>query len=167
MLSPNQTQQSNGVWSLEEWELIERRMRVRALAETSEQAAWNIISRQARAVMRAYTTSFFIVSRFLPAVKRTEVEVVYAAVRYPDEIVDTFPLERAEQLRRLDEWSEGYEAGLAAVQFTTRCETACRAFWRVLRKSSASAASRRSTIAPFSLRCAAMLSRARSRRSRI
>jgi len=114
MLSPNQTQQSNGVWSLEEWELIERGMRTRALAETSEQAAWNIISRQARAVMRAYTTSFFIVSRFLPAVKRTEVEVIYAAVRYPDEIVDTFPLERAEQLRRLDEWSEGYEAGLAA-----------------------------------------------------
>jgi phytoene synthase len=64
--------------------------------------------------MRTYTTSFFIVSRFLPAAKRAEVEAVYAAVRYPDEIVDTFPLERDEQLRRLDEWGDRYETGLAA-----------------------------------------------------
>ena len=64
--------------------------------------------------MRAYTTSFFIVSRFLPRAKRDEVEAVYAAVRYPDEVVDTFPLEAAERLRLLDEWAAHYEKGLAA-----------------------------------------------------
>ncbi len=64
--------------------------------------------------MRAYTTSFFIVSRFLPAAKRAEVEAIYAAVRYPDEVVDTFPLAPAEQARMLDEWQSFYEVGIAA-----------------------------------------------------
>ncbi|HEY0101750.1 MAG TPA: phytoene/squalene synthase family protein [Pyrinomonadaceae bacterium] len=114
MLASNKTDQSHVVWGVEEWESLERRTREHALAQSSEAAAWKSITRQARGVMRAYTTSFFIVSRFLPAAKREEVEAVYAAVRYPDEIVDTFPLACAERLRLLDEWSEGYEEGLAA-----------------------------------------------------
>jgi phytoene synthase len=105
---------TGGVWSFADWESLERRTRERALAGSSEQGAWRVITRQARGVMRAYTTSFFIVSRFLPTTKRAEVEAVYAAVRYPDEIVDTFPLSRVERLRKLEEWSEGYEEGLAA-----------------------------------------------------
>jgi phytoene synthase len=117
MLSPNSsssTTEDGGVWTLAEWEAVERETRARALAANSERAAWLVVTRRARAVMRAYTTSFFIVSRFLPAAKRAEVEAVYAAVRYPDEIVDTFPLARAEQLRLLDEWGERYEQGLRA-----------------------------------------------------
>lgn len=114
MLASNKTNQSNIVWSLADWESVERRTRERALAESSERAAWLVITREVRSVMRAYTTSFFIVSRFLPATKRAEVEVVYAAVRYPDEIVDTFPLRRDERLRKLDEWGDAYEEGLVA-----------------------------------------------------
>lgn len=117
MLSPNKTNGNGSVWTLEEWEAVERRTRERALLLTtknSEQAAWRIINGEARRVMRAYTTSFFIVSRFLPASKRAQVEAVYAAVRYPDEIVDTFPIGREECLRRLDEWGDFYEAGLAS-----------------------------------------------------
>ncbi|HVF68498.1 MAG TPA: hypothetical protein VM914_12590 [Pyrinomonadaceae bacterium] len=67
-------------------------VRARALAAASEDGAWRVLAREARGVMRAYTTSFFIVSRFLPSRKRAEVEAVYAAVRFPDEVVDTFPL---------------------------------------------------------------------------
>lgn len=114
MLASNRKHQHNSAWSLADWESLERRTRERALAEVSERAAWLAVNKEARAVMRAYTTSFFIVSRFLPAEKRAEVEAVYAAVRYPDEIVDTFPLRREERLRKLDEWGEGYEEGLAA-----------------------------------------------------
>jgi 15-cis-phytoene synthase len=114
MLASNKTNQNNSVWTLADWESLERRTRERVLAESSEGAVWSVINREARGVMRAYTTSFFIVSRFLPAVKRAEVEAVYAAVRYPDEIVDTFPLGRDERLRKLDEWGDGYEEGLAA-----------------------------------------------------
>jgi phytoene synthase len=62
--------------------------------------------------MRAFTTGFFIVSRFLPPAKRDRVEVIYASVRYPDEVVDSFPLSPAERTRRLDRWSDAYETAI-------------------------------------------------------
>lgn len=108
------TAHTEEVWGVAEWTTLAQRLRERALQARSESAAWRVIARQARVVMRAYTTSFFIVSRFLPAAKRAEVEMIYAAVRYPDEIVDTFPLAAPERLRRLDEWEKCYEVGLVA-----------------------------------------------------
>ncbi len=104
---------SQRVWRAEEWAALERATSVRARAARDERARWSVINREARRVMRTYTTSFFIVSRFLPAAKREEVEAVYAAVRYPDEIVDTFPLAVEARRMMLDRWQEGYEAGLA------------------------------------------------------
>lgn len=95
------------------WERLEHLTRARALSAPTEGAAWRIISKQDRAVMRAYTTSFFIVSRFLPPVKRALVEAVYAAVRYPDEIVDTFQLGEGERMRMLEEWENFYDTALA------------------------------------------------------
>ena len=41
------------------------------------------------------------------------VEVVYAAVRYPDEVVDTFPIDQEERCARLDIWEEAYKRGLS------------------------------------------------------
>lgn len=66
----------------------------------------------ARRTIRAFSSSFFIVTRFLPKAKRRDVEIVYANVRYPDEVVDSLPLSCDEQLRRLDQWQRAYEAGL-------------------------------------------------------
>lgn len=106
--------QATEVWSPEEWKRLDQQTRARALAASSEQAAWRLIIKEARRVMRTYTTSFFIVSRFLPAAKRAEVEAIYAAVRYPDEIVDSFPLANSERLRMLDKWQEDYELALRA-----------------------------------------------------
>ena len=40
-------------------------------------------------------------------------EVIYAAVRYPDEIVDTFPFAAARKIELLQQWADGYENGLA------------------------------------------------------
>lgn len=100
------------VMSMDEWALREQRTREGALRARSEGATWRVLNREARCVMRAYTTSFFIVSRFLPRAKREEVEAVYAAVRYPDEVVDTFPLDAVERLRLLDEWGAHYETGI-------------------------------------------------------
>lgn len=108
------TTRTEEVWGVAAWAALERRTRERALRARTEVAAWRVIARQARVVMRTYTTSFFIVSRFLPAAKRAEVEMIYAAVRYPDEIVDTFPLAAPERLRLLDEWEKCYEVGLVA-----------------------------------------------------
>jgi phytoene synthase len=84
------------------------------LAAPSETAARKILARAARTVLRTFSSSFFVVTRFLPPQKRAQVEVIYAAVRYPDEIVDTFPLTAEEKLDRLDAWESWYEKALEA-----------------------------------------------------
>lgn len=108
------TEATQDVWSFADWSMLERRNRARTEGISSEKILWRRLTREARKVMRAYTTSFFIVSRFLPPEKRAQVEAIYAAVRYPDEIVDTFPLSASEKVRLLDEWQEFYEIGLRA-----------------------------------------------------
>jgi phytoene synthase len=126
------------VWSIEEWTRLEQRTRARALQVDSEQCAWSLIIKQARRVMRAYTTSFFIVTRFLPTNKRAEVEAIYATVRYPDEIVDTFPLTVKERLSLLDRWQEKYEVSLQTLSLADalRQEVPCflAAFAKVVRE---------------------------------
>ena len=101
------------VWSEADWVAFERDTRRRALAEADPHAAWDRVVRASRKVMRTYTTSFFIVSRFLPRHKRDRVEVIYATVRYPDEVVDSFPLSPTDRLRRIEEWAAAYETALA------------------------------------------------------
>ena len=93
---------SNETWSEAEWNLLEQRTQRAAAEAGSEAEAWKIIVRQARVVLREYSTSFFIVTRFLPPEKRDKVEAIYAAVRYPDEIADTFPISAEERAARLD-----------------------------------------------------------------
>src|SRR5687768_15394634 len=104
---------ANEYWSQERWNRLEDEMRALVLQAETTEAARQIVTRRARASMRVYTTSF-IVTRFLPPAKRDKVELVYAAVRYPDEIVDTFPLSARQQTRLLDEWAAQYETGLNA-----------------------------------------------------
>ena len=103
-------------WNFDDWRRLNDQTRSRVLQASSDDAAWRLISKQARRVMRAYTTSFFIVSRFLPPKKRAQVEVIYAAVRYPDEIVDTFALPPSQKRGLLDRWQRSYETA-------TQCET--------------------------------------------
>ena len=96
-------------WTDADWRQLERETARRALRCRTEHAAWEEIQRHARRVLSTYSSSFFIVTRFLPPAKRAQVEVVYASVRYPDEIVDTFPLSAAERIERLQSWGEQYE----------------------------------------------------------
>ncbi len=97
-------------WAEAEWDRLERVTSRVALAVPSESR--RTVGREARAVLRAYSTSFFLVTRFLPAHKRDKVEAIYAAVRYPDEIVDTFPLTPEEKLEKLNGWLASYEVAL-------------------------------------------------------
>ena len=100
------------MWSRDRWNEIEQETRRRALAAGTEEGAWEVLTRQARAVLKTYSTSFFIVTRFLPAAKRAQVEAIYAAVRYPDEVVDSFPLTQVERAKDLDAWTESYDMAL-------------------------------------------------------
>lgn len=101
-------------WSEDYWARLEQQTGSSSLAAPSESEAWEIIIKQARHILKSYSTSFFIVTRFLPPGKRAQVEAIYAAVRYPDEIVDTFPLSTAARDQLLDKWAADYEAGLSA-----------------------------------------------------
>lgn len=111
---PAQAAADPSVWTETEWNAFEAATRRRALAARDDAGAWAVIVRAARRVMRTYTTGFFIVSRFLPRAKRDRVEVIYATVRYPDEVVDNFPLSAAERDARLNAWGAAYETALAA-----------------------------------------------------
>lgn len=123
---------------MEAWRRRELKAREGALRAGSEGAAWRVLNREARRVMRAYTTSFFIVSRFLPRAKREKVEAVYAAVRYPDEVVDTFPLGAEARLHLLDQWGAHYEAGIESASLHEALERGVPAhlagFTRVVRE---------------------------------
>lgn len=99
-------------WNQEQWRQLETALRLELIAPSNEKAAWKQVTRAARRVMARYSTSFFIVSRFLPPCKRDRVEVIYASVRYPDEVVDTFDIPNEQRFQRLNEWSRDYEKAL-------------------------------------------------------
>jgi phytoene/squalene synthetase len=99
-------------WSLAEWEALEYRLRKELGNHRGDREAQRIITRKARRVMRHYTTGFFIVSRFLPKHKRDDVELIYAAVRYPDEVVDTFDIPAEQQCKLLQHWRISYERAM-------------------------------------------------------
>jgi phytoene synthase len=100
-------------WTEAQWLELERETARRALGCRTEHGAWEAIQRHSRRVLSSFSTSFFIVTRFLPPAKRAQVEVTYAAVRFPDEIVDTFPLSGSERFERLRRWEDRYEQALA------------------------------------------------------
>ena len=145
------TIKANPIWDEAEWDQLEKRTHLFATAAASDEAAWAIIVRQARRVLRTYSTSFFIVTRFLPPEKRARVEAIYAAVRYPDEIVDTFALAPRERAALLNRWAIAYETALAAptVQDALRQNVPCflASFSRVVREANIPAEHYRSFLA--------------------
>jgi len=102
------------VWTEEDWRRLQQRAAAVLLRCPDVRPARGAVAHLARKVMRRYTSSFHLVTRFLPGDKRRDVELIYANVRYPDEVVDTFPLSSDERLERLDRWGSAYERALVA-----------------------------------------------------
>ena len=101
---------SDPVWSQDEWERLHQLQAHLILEASDEEKATRIASHWGRKVLRRYSSSFFAVTRFLPAGKRDDVEMVYAAVRYPDEVVDSFPLDAEEKSDLLAQWRNWFTA---------------------------------------------------------
>ncbi|MCX7936549.1 MAG: phytoene/squalene synthase family protein [Bacteroidota bacterium] len=106
-------QRTSRDWSYEQWQNFEQSIRAQLATAHSNSHAHKIIADAAWRVLRHYSTSFFIVTRFLPRQKRRDVELIYAAVRYPDEIVDTFPLDSSTKRTLLALWRTQYERALS------------------------------------------------------
>lgn len=100
-------------WTIADWGALETRVNARAATAPSDEAALWAVRNASRGVLRAFSSSFFLVTRFLPPAKRASVEIIYAAVRYPDEIVDTFPLSPEEKTARLATWESQYLRAIA------------------------------------------------------
>ena len=99
-------------WDERHWGALQDRVHRDLRKAHSPEQGWNVIVKAARRVIRTYSSSFFLVTRFLPSPKRACVEVTYAAVRYPDEIADTFSLPAARKLDMLRAWRESYLGAL-------------------------------------------------------
>ena len=100
------------VWNFEDWEQMENKSKSHLKKMENELKMKEHLVNLARLVLRAHSTSFFIVTRLLPKPKRDNVELIYCAVRYPDEIVDSFNINEQKKKLLLDDWSRKYEIGL-------------------------------------------------------
>jgi len=107
-------------WTFDYWQQLEAVTCQQAQNAPTDKKAWSQISTQARYVLRSYSTSFYIVTRFLPPTKRAKVEAIYAAVRYPDEVVDSFNLPMRERYKLLDSWQTQYEIALSVSSIRER-----------------------------------------------
>ncbi|HQH52766.1 MAG TPA: phytoene/squalene synthase family protein [Candidatus Hydrogenedentes bacterium] len=119
---------SRNEYSLADWERFMAQTRAEVRDAASDSEAWAAAVRSSRHVLRNYSTSFFIVTRFLPRVKRDQVEVIYSALRYPDEIVDSFAWDESRKLEALDVWTVQYDAALAAPSLRAAVEAGTPVF---------------------------------------
>ena len=86
-----------GEWSPEEWMDYEKSHLNKLNSPSSDNNGINVAIKYSRKVLKTHSTSFFIVTRFLPKYMRNEVELVYGSVRFPDEIVDSFNISDIEK----------------------------------------------------------------------
>lgn len=116
------------LWTEADWARLDDLVRCQVGSARSEAEASAVVAAHARTVIRAFSTSFFIVTRFLPPAKRALVELIYAAVRQPDEVVDTFPLDAAEKRLRLDGWRAAWERARGHGSITESLAAGCPVF---------------------------------------
>ena len=87
------------------------------ISKANDDEGTKIAVNYSRKVLKTHSTSFFIVTRFLPKYMRDEVELVYGSVRFPDEIVDSFDIENDEKKVLLDQWRKNYHIAIQTNSF--------------------------------------------------
>ena len=104
-----------GEWTPSEWGNFEESY-LNDL-KSSSGTSLDVAVKFSRKVLKTHSTSFFIVTRFLPKFMRDEVELVYGSVRFPDEIVDSFDIEHDEKKELLSNWRNKYRLALESGSF--------------------------------------------------
>ena len=104
-----------GEWTPNEWGNFEESY-LNDLKSSSANSL-DVAVKFSRKVLKAHSTSFFIVTRFLPKFMRDEVELVYGSVRFPDEIVDSFDIKNDEKKVLLSNWRNKYRLALESGSF--------------------------------------------------
>lgn len=104
-----------GEWTPSEWGNFEESY-LNDLKSSSD-TSLDVAVKFSRKVLKTHSTSFFIVTRFLPKFMRDEVELVYGSVRFPDEIVDSFDIKNYEKKELLSNWRNKYRLALESGSF--------------------------------------------------
>ena len=104
-----------GEWTPNEWGNFEESY-LNDLKSSSANSL-DVAVKFSRKVLKTHSTSFFIVTRFLPKFMRDEVELVYGSVRFPDEIVDSFDIKNYEKKELLSNWRNKYRLALESGSF--------------------------------------------------
>ena len=104
-----------GEWTPSEWGNFEESY-LNDLKSSSDTSI-DVAVKFSRKVLKTHSTSFFIVTRFLPKFMRGEVELVYGSVRFPDEIVDSFDIKNDEKKALLSNWRNKYRLALESGSF--------------------------------------------------
>ena len=104
-----------GEWTPNEWGNFEESY-LNDLKSSSANSL-DVAVKFSRKVLKTHSTSFFIVTRFLPNFMRDEVELVYGSVRFPDEIVDSFDIKNDEKKVLLSNWRNKYRLALESSSF--------------------------------------------------
>ena len=104
-----------GEWTPNEWGNFEESY-LNDLKSSSD-TSLDVAVKFSRKVLKTHSTSFFIVTRFLPKFMRDEVELVYGSVRFPDEIVDSFDIKNYEKKELLSNWRNKYRLALESGSF--------------------------------------------------
>ena len=104
-----------GEWTPNEWGNFEESY-LNDL-KSSSGTSLDVAVKFSRKVLKTHSTSFFIVTRFLPKFMRDEVELVYGSVRFPDEIVDSFDIKNDEKKVLLSNWRDKYRLALESGSF--------------------------------------------------
>ena len=104
-----------GEWTPSEWGNFEESY-LNDL-KSSSGTSLDVAIKFSRKVLKTHSTSFFIVTRFLPKFMRDEVELVYGSVRFPDEIVDSFDIKNYEKKELLSNWRNKYRLALESGSF--------------------------------------------------
>ena len=104
-----------GEWTPSEWINFEENYL--ADLKSSLGNGLDVAVKFSRKVLKTHSTSFFIVTRFLPKFMRDEVELVYGSVRFPDEIVDSFNIKNDDKKALLLNWRNKYRLALETSSF--------------------------------------------------
>ncbi len=104
-----------GEWSPSEWSNFEENYLTDLKSSLGN--GLDVAVKFSRKVLKTHSTSFFIVTRFLPKFMRDEVELVYGSVRFPDEIVDSFDIKNDNKKALLLNWRNKYRLALETSSF--------------------------------------------------
>ena len=104
-----------GEWSPSEWSNFEENYLTDLKSSLGN--GLDVAVKFSRKVLKTHSTSFFIVTRFLPKFMRNEVELVYGSVRFPDEIVDSFDIKNDNKKALLLNWRNKYRLALESGSF--------------------------------------------------